>query len=110
MKACWPISKAIVLEISNAQSTPVISGHTTVKLAGNGIRSLEADGGSTDDSDKTFSLHHFAPTGVLSNLNVAGFSDLIRPESLIVEDERALIFLQDFEEEQGQDVLIRLER
>lgn len=112
--------KAIVLEISNLESTPVISNHMTIKLSGNGIRSLEKDGsklilisGSMDDTDKAFSLHHLAPAGVsfvLSNIDIPGFTDLIRPESLIVENERALIFLQDFQEEQSQDVLVRLER
>ena len=112
--------KAIVLEISNPESNPVISNHMTVNLSGNGIRSLEKDGsklilisGSMDDTDKAFSLHHLAPNGtngLLRTLDVMGFSDLMRPESLIVENERALIFLQDFQEEQSQEVMIRLVR
>lgn len=110
--------KAIVLEVSNPESAPEISQHMTINLGGNGIRSLETDGGkliviggSTDDADKAFSLHHYLPAraGVLTSLNIDGFSELLRPESLIVETD-ALIFLQDFQEEAEQEVIVRLQR
>ena len=113
-------NKTIVLVVSNPLTHPTISSHMTLNLSGKGIRSLETDGakliliaGSKDDSDKDFSLHHLdvkSAAGVLRTIDIRGFSDLMRPESLIVESERALFFLQDFEEEQSQDVLIRLDR
>lgn len=109
-------NQAIILVLNNPENSPVVSGHALVDLKGNGIRSLETDGekilvisGSRDDSDTNFGLHEYAPGArAASLLSVRGFSELMRPESVIKENEQSLIFLQDFEQTESQDVLVRL--
>jgi hypothetical protein len=111
-------NEAIMLEISHAETSPVVTGHKVLDLKGNGIRSLETDGdklivlsGSQDDSDTSFGLHHFSPEVTsISHLQVRGFSQLLRPESVINEITDSLIFVQDFQENEAQDVLVRLAR
>lgn len=110
--------KAIVLKVSNPETSPEISGHMLLDLKNNGIRSLENDGskllvvsGSTDDTDAEFGLYEMnTGAGVLSTLNVTGFSDLLRPEAVVKESEETFVFLQDFQEEESQEVIVRLER
>lgn len=110
--------KAIVLKVSNPETAPEISGHSLLDLKNNGIRSLESDNGkllivsgSTDDTDAEFGIYEMnTGAGSLSVLSVNGFSDLLRPEAMIKESEETFIFLQDFQEEQSQEVIVRLER
>lgn len=110
--------KAIVLIVSNTETSPEVTGHTLLDLKNNGIRSLESDenkllivSGSTDDTDAEFGLYEMSTgAGVLSTLSVNGFSDLLRPEALIKESDKTLVFLQDFQEEESQDVIVRLDR
>lgn len=110
--------KAIVLIVSNPETSPEVTGHTLLDLKNNGIRSLESDesnllivAGSTDDTDAEFGLYEMSTgAGVLSTLNVNGFSDLLRPEAVIKESEKSFVFLQDFQEEENQDVIVRLDR
>lgn len=110
--------KAIVLVVSNPETSPEVISHSLVDLKGNGIRSLENDNnkllmvsGSTDDTDAEFGLYHMnTEAGALSAVTVNGFSDLLRPEAVVKESESSFVFLQDFQEEENQDVIIRLER
>jgi hypothetical protein len=110
--------KAIVLVVSNPETSPVVTGHSLLDLNNNGIRSLEGHGnkllivsGSTDDTDAEFGLYEMnLGAGALSTLNVSGFSDLLRPEAIVKESEESFVFLQDFQEEQSQEVITRLER
>lgn len=110
--------KAIVLIVSNPETTPEVTGHTLLDLKNNGIRSLESDeskllivSGSTDDTDAEFGLYEMSTgAGVLSTLSVNGFSDLLRPEALIKESDKTFVFLQDFQEEESQEVIVRLDR
>lgn len=109
-------NKAIILILNNAESAPVVSGHALIDLSGNGIRSLETEdkkliliSGSRDDSGTSFGLHYYTPGENAASIHsVRGFSDLIRPESVIRENTKSLIFLQDFEHSESQDVLVRL--
>lgn len=111
-------NEAIILVVTNAETSPLISGHALVDLKGNGIRSMETDGnkllvisGSRHDSDTYFGLHYFTPgVGVTNSVSVAGFSKLLRPESVIKYSDQSLIFLQDFEQVSSQDVMIQLSR
>lgn len=110
--------KAIVLTITNAETSPIISGHFLLDLKNNGIRSLESDlnkllilSGSTDDTDSEFGLYEMnTGAGALSSISVNGFSNLLRPESLIKESTESFVFLQDFQAEENQDVIVRLKR
>lgn len=110
--------KAIVLIVSNPETSPEISGYSLLDLKNNGIRSLESDekkllvlSGSTDDTDAEFGLYEMnTGAGALATLSVNGFSDLLRPEALIKESEETFVFLQDFQEEESQDVIVRLDR
>jgi hypothetical protein len=110
--------KAIVLTMTNAENSPIISGHFLLDLKNNGIRSLESDqkkllilSGSTDDTDSEFGLYEMN-TGVrvLSSISVNGFSNLLRPESMIKESVDSFVFLQDFQAEENQEVIVRLKR
>ena len=111
-------NEAILLEVSQTETSPVVTGHKFLDLKSNGIRSLETDGdklivlsGSQDDTDTSFGLHHFSPEVTsTSHLQIQGFNQLLRPESVINESADSLIFLQDFQENESQDVLVRLAR
>ncbi len=108
--------QAIVLVLSNADVRPEITESFTVNLDEKGIRGLETNSdklvvlsGSKNDVDEKFGIHLMNPvTRSVSPWRVLGFDQLIRPESVVLENGRALIFVQDFEEVQNQDVIVHL--
>lgn len=108
--------QAIVLVLSNPTERPEVTESFTVNLDEKGIRGLETKSdklvvlsGSKNDVDEKFGIHLLNPvTRALSVWRVPGFEQLIRPESVVLESEQALIFVQDFEEVQSQEVIIQL--
>jgi hypothetical protein len=108
--------KAIILVLSNAEVKPEVTGSFTVDLGEKGIRGLETNfdkllvlSGSKNDVDEKFGIHLVNPvTRSVSPWRVPGFEQLIRPESVVLENERTLIFVQDFEEVQNQEVIVQL--
>lgn len=116
-----PVTKsgeAIILEISDAETSPAITAFRTIKLQGNGIRGLETQGnsmmilsGPVDDSGDEFGLYQFEfSSRRLSPIKLPGFHQLSRPESLVLESAETLTFVQDFQEDAGEDVIVRLNR
>lgn len=116
-----PVTKkgeAILLVVPDIENNANITSAMKLNFSGNGIRGLETAGdqllvltGSTDDTDKEFGLQSLNPkTAVLSRVNYAGFSSLLRPESLVVNSDQTLILVQDFEKESTQEVLVELNR
>lgn len=114
-----PLTKkgeAILLVVSDPESNTSVTSAMKLNLFGNGIRGLESSGdqlliltGSTDDTDKEFGLHQLNPkTAVMSSIQYAGFSRLLRPESLVVNSQDSLIFVQDFESGETQETLVEL--
>jgi hypothetical protein len=108
--------QAIVIVLSNAETYPEVFDSFTVNLDEKGIRGLETNAeklvvlsGSKNDVDEKFGIHLLNPvTRSVSAWRVPGFEQLIRPESVVLENERALIFVQDFEEVQNQEVIVQL--
>ncbi|MES2526500.1 MAG: DUF3616 domain-containing protein [Bdellovibrionota bacterium] len=107
---------AIVLVLSNPAVNPELSETFTVNLEEKGIRGLETHAekivilsGSKNDVDEKFGIHFLNPvTRALSAWRVPGFEQLIRPESVVMENDKALIFVQDFEVIQNQEVIVQL--
>lgn len=114
-----PLTKkgeAIIIEMDQAQTNPQISRVLRVGLGGEGIRSLDADlsgllilSGPTSDRAGSFGLHSYKFfSEELINLFPPGFSQLIRPEGVILESPESLLFVQDFENGEGDEVIVRL--
>lgn len=110
--------EAIILEISNIETLPVISAFRTLKLENRGVRGLESndDGliilsGSENDRDMGFGLSKFEFSSQrVSPVIISGFSQLTRPESVVMESPSTMTFVQDFQEDAGEDVIVRLNR
>lgn len=108
--------QAIVLVLSQAETNPTLSEAFTVNLGEKGIRGLETSSdklivlsGSKNDVDEKFGIHLLNPiTRAASLWRIPGFEELIRPESVVLESERSLLFVQDFEEVQNQEVIVQL--
>ena len=108
--------QAIVLVLSQPAERPEVTETFTLNLGEKGIRGLETKSdqlvvlsGSKNDVDEKFGIHLLNPvTRAMSVWRVPGFEQLIRPESVVLESEQALIFVQDFEEVQNQEVIIEL--
>lgn len=110
-----PLTKkgeAIVLVIKNATSSPVIESTLKLPLSGNGIRGLDSVNnelyvlsGPVGDRDGSFGLFSFSETSrLLTQVQLTGFQNLMRPESL-VKIPNGFLFVQDFESPENQDVI-----
>jgi hypothetical protein len=113
--------EALILVIKNADAlldgkAPLFDKTMNVRLSGKGIRSLDTlkNGlfilaGSSNDTDETFSLKQFNfEPGTLQNFSLAGFSKLLRPEGVVAYEDGSVIFVQDFQEPQDQEIIVRL--
>jgi len=116
-----PLTKkgeAILLVVGDIESNVSITSAMKLNLSGNGIRGLETAGdqllvlsGSKNDTAETFGLLELNPkTADLASVPYPGFANLIRPESVVQNSDRSLIFVQDFENGETQDVLVELRR
>lgn len=87
-----------------------------VDLNGKGIRSLDTNGrgllilaGPSTDVGNGFDLHSLdLRTKKISPLFVPGIEALIRPEGVILESPESYLFVQDFENGEEDDVVVRL--
>lgn len=110
--------EAILLAVSDPETNPNISGAMKLNLSGNGMRGLDTSGekllilsGSKDDTDKEFGLQELHPqSAALNEVDFPGFSNLLRPESLVLNSIQSLVLIQDFEFEGSQDVIVELKR
>lgn len=108
--------EAILIEVNDPTSAPTLGKVRKLPLRGKGIRGLETFGnrllvlsGTVDDSDTEFGLELYdLSTAKLAPLNVPGFSNLMRPEAVVIESPGSILFAQDFEAWETQDVLVRL--
>lgn len=116
-----PLTKkgeAIILVIPDVESNATIKSAITINLGGLGIRGLETDGekllilaGSNNDTAEVFKLLGFDPSsGKVTDPGYRAFSTLVRPEALVLNEDGSLVFAQDFETEETQEVLVRVER
>jgi hypothetical protein len=109
--------KAIILKARNPLTKPEFTDVMVLDLDGLGIRSLDAskDGlvvlaGSKDDAGTTFAIHALnVTTQRAQKIQVNGFENLLRPEGIAVEGE-TFTFVQDFQEEENLDIIVRLKR
>lgn len=109
--------EAIILVVENAETNPQVSKTITIATNGKGIRSLDSFqrallvlSGSSDDTDSAFSLGRLDTfSRELKELSVAGFEKLLRPEGMASSTDGSIVFVQDFQEESAQDVIVRLE-
>jgi len=66
--------------------------------------------GSSDDTEKAFSLYQWATnSNQLAPFSLSGFENLQRPEALIAEGDGSFLFVQDFEGPTEQEVVVKLE-
>lgn len=113
--------KALIVVINNAEAllegaTPAYDKVITVDLSGNGIRSLDANkngllilAGSRNDTAENFGLTQLTlGAGTLEDFKIDGFEKLLRPEGVVAEANGDVIFVQDFETPQAQDIIVRL--
>lgn len=113
--------EAIILVARNGAGilrgeAPQISDVITTDLLGKGIRGFTAKGdgllllaGPSDDVSVGFQLNLFTPvTQNVRSLQLAGFSQLLRPEGLALNQSGQLTLVQDFEEIERQDTVVQL--
>lgn len=116
-----PLTKkgeAILLMIPDIDNNAAVTTAMKINLGGLGIRGLETEGknllilsGSNNDTAEVFKLFGFDPSnGMLTDPGYRGFSALARPEALVLNEDGSLVFAQDFENEETQEVLVRVER
>lgn len=112
---------AILLRIKNGKALlegedPQISDVMTLPLGKRGIRGMTTyrDGilliaGSADADESEFGLYRWTEaTQSIHAFPLAGFSQLLRPEGLMVDTDGSFLFVQDFEEPTQQEVVVRL--
>lgn len=112
--------KAVIVVIKNADEllkgkAPAFDQILSIDLAGNGVRSLDANkkgllilAGSRNDTAENFALSQLLlGTGVLEDFYINGFENLLRPEGVLVEENGDVTFVQDFEEPQNQNIIVR---
>lgn len=116
-----PLTKsgeAIILEMSDGENDPQVTRIIRAKLDGRGIRSLDAEeghliilSGSSTDESESFGLYQLKLSSQeVSRIPQKGFEILLRPEGVISETSRNFLFVQDFETEEAQSVIVRLPR
>lgn len=113
--------KALMLVIKNGNEllqgqAPLFEQTLSLDLAGKGIRGLDSTpqgllvlSGSSSDATETFGLARFdVGQRTLSDFNIKGFENLLRPEGLVAELNGDVTVVQDFEQPETQAVLVRL--
>jgi len=108
--------EGIIIEMSNPATNPIPTRVIRVRLGGNGIRSLDADqkglivlSGPSSDQGSGFGLHRMnLITNEINPLRLPGFERLIRPEGVITEAPGSYLFVQDFENSEDDEVIVRI--
>lgn len=113
--------KALIVVIKNGKeliqgASPALDKILAIDLGGKGIRSLDSNkkgllilAGSRNDTAETFGLSQLLlGAGSLEDFYLNGFDDLLRPEGLVAEENGDVTFVQDFEQPQGQEIIVRL--
>ncbi len=114
--------EALLLTIENGEAllqgaSPVFGQVLPLPLGKKGIRGLTSNGtslmliaGSSDDTEKAFSLHQWLPGAkYAASFKLTDFDTLIRPEALVAEQNGSFLFVQDFEEPADQKVIVKLD-
>ncbi|MFL5785807.1 MAG: DUF3616 domain-containing protein, partial [Bacteriovoracaceae bacterium] len=114
-----PLTKngnALIVTVGSPLSNLQLLEVTPVNLDGKGIRGIDQDeqgllilSGPVDDLPATFGLHRYDPRSIRTQvLHYAGFENVMRPESLLKDNDGSLLLFQDFKVPQNQDVIMRL--